>query len=698
MIFQKFKKTISIITLFAYLLGFLSVPSISYSAGNEGLTAIRIGGNDISYDNNVPQTVNHIYLDGTQISEAQLWSELQTYYNARLVGVERDTHIRIYSGDNCSATACVTVTVDYDGYSQEVERDNYYLQMSEGNPEPDSYSNFDGVSHGGGGGATNEQISRLNSLNSQIASQNSINSGIASDISSANNQLSRLQSSHASAQSQLASLEQQRNSALIRTNAAIINRNHAINERHQAKQEASNAKTEADRQAAAVSNQEQIKAQREAELARLENKSADLVSNSSNYTDQLQSNRTDIDQNIAAAQNEINQTINRHNQIADTIVGDLGITEAVDHLDIDYSDLVETPNDFEAPVLPNGAEIQTPKSHPKYNDLVDAINYHESMADMVESSSSDQVKHAYELSEIGIIQADQAYAEGNDAEGDAYLDGALTVLDSVLDFVPGVSFIKDVTSIATGVNPITGEEVSDTERALMLGALFLPAALSGTGKVVGKTAKALEKLSEKGSAKADELLESISKSEQDLSKFTHKPCNISSSTAFTQPSWNNQLVDLFNVSTFQVQANNPCNPGFVLDDLKRRFKDDQVQALADTKPGQYYEGVEAIWGKTRYRDNMKKLDDTPDLSSDIPAHHIFPKQFEEAFKNAGIWVHDPRIMAPLPKDLHTDIHAAGYNAEWSAFFRTNPDYDATVAKAKEMTEEYGFADFLKGYF
>lgn len=46
--------------------------------------------------------------------------------------------------------------------------------------------------------------------------------------------------------------------------------------------------------------------------------------------------------------------------------------------------------------------------------------------------------------------------------------------------------------MATGKNPITGEDVSDPERALTAGMLFVPSALAGSVKVVSKLAKGLK--------------------------------------------------------------------------------------------------------------------------------------------------------------------------------------------------------------
>ncbi|MGR6873475.1 pre-toxin TG domain-containing protein [Pseudomonas sp. HK3] len=562
MIFNKFKKAISVFTIFAYLIGFIAIPANTMSDSYDGLSEMRFINNDLVFDTTIDQGTDNIYLDGSKYSESDLLSELNTYYSAQLVGAERATSIDIYSGDNCAATACAVVTVDYGSYSFEY-RTNYHLTMSSGSQGSTSYISYSGTSTGDKE-ATSNQKKTLARINTDISKQNTINSGVSSDIERANSELSRQNSNHSTAKSSLASVELKRDRALSSLNTAITNRNNAVNERQQAKQEASNAKAEADRQATAVNVQENTQDQLEDELAQLENDTANLVSQIDNYTGQLQSNRSTIDQNIVAAKSEISQTLDRHNQIVDSVINDLGISQAVEDLDIDYSELVQTPNDLEAPVLPNGAEIQMSKSHPKYDDLVDAINYHESIREHVESSTSEQVKHAHDLSEIGILMADEAYAQGDDQSGDEFLENSLTVLDSVLDFVPGISFIKDVTSIATGINPITGEEVSDTERAIMLGAIFAPAIVSGTAKVTVKVGKALQVLSQRGGRageQADNLVDSLRRSDEDMSKFVTNPCRATVAVP-SSGNWVQALAMTFATSLVPMAyADEPCALG-----------------------------------------------------------------------------------------------------------------------------------------
>jgi len=558
----------------ALLVAFFSLTNthIAYAGDNAGLNFVQINQDEFDYGSPFDQTstVNH-YIDSSTISQEQLFHELNSYYTAQRTTSERIDYFEISNGDTCAATLCVTVVEDYGSYSAVTTRENFNLVMSSGSQGSNNYSS-PGSTSTSDSTATQSQINTLANINQRLSSQNSTNSGLASEISSANSELSSLNSEHSRAKSSLASAEGVRNSALSNMNSAISNRASAMGERYTAKQQASNAREEANREAAAVATQQGIKSQQENTLAKLENETAALLAQSSSYKTSISSSKSSLDSNVASAKAEISEIVNRHNAIAGTVINDLGVIEAVEDLDIDYSALIKTNNDLEIPRLPNGQEIKTQKSHPKYEQLVEAINYQKSLEEYVENSADDQVKQAYELSEIGIILADDAYSEGRDAEGDQYLEGALSILDTALDFVPGVSFIKDVTSIVTGVNPITGEDVPDTDRAIMLGALFLPAGLAGTGKLITKTAKALEKLAERGSSKADELINVVRNSDNEIAKYSKSPC--SPNVVSVDPTGSLDWVKLiafriinFAVPTAIASIDSPCPLGSVTDNV-----------------------------------------------------------------------------------------------------------------------------------
>ena len=81
--------------------------------------------------------------------------------------------------------------------------------------------------------------------------------------------------------------------------------------------------------------------------------------------------------------------------------------------------------------------------------------------------------------------------------------------------------------MTSGVNPVNREELSDTERVMMAGTLFVPSFLSGSAKVVkrlAKAAKAVIRKNKNTTKLADELVTAINKSDDDLAKYLSTPC------------------------------------------------------------------------------------------------------------------------------------------------------------------------------
>lgn len=95
----------------------------------------------------------------------------------------------------------------------------------------------------------------------------------------------------------------------------------------------------------------------------------------------------------------------------------------------------------------------------------------------------------------------------------------LETLDIVLDFVPVVGTAKDIISLATGTNPITNEELSDFEWVVTASGLLLPAVLGGTAKNIikngiKKTSEALQQVVSKGKKSAKTANKLLGKSRQ----------------------------------------------------------------------------------------------------------------------------------------------------------------------------------------
>jgi hypothetical protein len=89
--------------------------------------------------------------------------------------------------------------------------------------------------------------------------------------------------------------------------------------------------------------------------------------------------------------------------------------------------------------------------------------------------------------------ADLALQDGDYATANSLLTTAAHLTDLVVDFVPGLSLAKDAYSAFTGENPVTGEKITATERALIMGSLFLPAFAGGTAKAAIKLARLAKK-------------------------------------------------------------------------------------------------------------------------------------------------------------------------------------------------------------
>ena len=217
---------------------------------------------------------------------------------------------------------------------------------------------------------------------------------------------------------------------------------------------------------------------------------------------------------------------------------------------------------------------------------------------------------------------------------------------------------------------------------MLMATLFLPAAASGTLKVATKAAKHFEGLAAGGgewASKARAILDTVDETE-------------------------------IKISDLKIECDNPLK-GCKIDELNTRLpnklkKDadkDSIRgkSLLKTSPGEYYEGVEDVFGKTKYRDNMKDLNKTPNLDPSIEAHHIFPKQFEAEFLEIGIWVHDPRLMLPIPKTLHNRLHnGPAYNNFWKTWLDRNPNASPqdVLNVGKSYIQNSEAAAYLLGYF
>ena len=73
------------------------------------------------------------------------------------------------------------------------------------------------------------------------------------------------------------------------------------------------------------------------------------------------------------------------------------------------------------------------------------------------------------------------------------------------------------------------------------------------------------------------------------------------------------------------------------------------------------------------------------------AHHIFPQEFADVFKRAGIDIHDPQYGAWWELHEHRQ-KAKAYNAEWKEFLERDgmKTKEEIITQARAMAKKYGF--------
>jgi hypothetical protein len=94
---------------------------------------------------------------------------------------------------------------------------------------------------------------------------------------------------------------------------------------------------------------------------------------------------------------------------------------------------------------------------------------------------------------------------------------ARTWIDSAADLTPGVGLVKDLISIRTGVNPVTGEAVGATEKGILAAGILVPGALKGAAHgVTGALRTVSAAIAKNGRAvdAAKHLLEPLRKAEK----------------------------------------------------------------------------------------------------------------------------------------------------------------------------------------
>jgi hypothetical protein len=124
----------------------------------------------------------------------------------------------------------------------------------------------------------------------------------------------------------------------------------------------------------------------------------------------------------------------------------------------------------------------------------------------------------------------QARALGQHAVGIGY-----RLADLAVNFVPGVALGRDAICVLSGVNPITGETLTDTERTMIAGALLVPGFLEGAAEALtdlGRAAEDVARSAKSDAAIAEDLAGAMSRSDDAVADLVHAvPCT-SSRVAF----------------------------------------------------------------------------------------------------------------------------------------------------------------------
>jgi hypothetical protein len=239
----------------------------------------------------------------------------------------------------------------------------------------------------------------------------------------------------------------------------------------------------------------------------------DIESKEEEHTKEISEGLGDIkkDHSDEDVPGKIKDFVKEHNKVVSKVIGKQPLVDAL--------------------LQPSDANQRTPPDSIEGKKVGIAKGYIRNVREGVDSGrlksherSKDFLDFADELVDVG----DRLYSEGYKAEGDKAVSTGMRAADLATDFTPGISLAKDIISLMTGVNPVTGEVLSDTERALIAATMVMPTAFSAGAKVAARAAKAASKIAKsgpllKGGSKNGPIRETLSKPFDDLSKALTSP-------------------------------------------------------------------------------------------------------------------------------------------------------------------------------
>lgn len=151
------------------------------------------------------------------------------------------------------------------------------------------------------------------------------------------------------------------------------------------------------------------------------------------------------------------------------------------------------------PRLSENTELFTSDNMPGADKLKEILDYKTFAEEKI--IGMDRPKDRKELlnyADVNISFADLSYSEGNINTGNTYIEHARYLIDVALDFIPFVSLAKDVVSITTGTNPITGELLSQIDRGIFLGLILVPSLVSAPARQLAKIGRKIDFIRKQG--------------------------------------------------------------------------------------------------------------------------------------------------------------------------------------------------------
>jgi hypothetical protein len=430
-------------------------------------------------------------------------------------------------------------------------------------------------------------------------------SNLRAQLSSLNSQLGTLATQAQAAEGVL-------NLAIAAFNSAAQQRNIAASGMHRWLQSKSNSETEVKNFTKVIQEKNATLEQRKKDLQNLiDQTNSQSVLINQTFENKVKPGTQAVNNSSVNLGNRSVANANLHNK---SIAG----IEQTARIDKSLINSNTTPSDFAKSIEAAKADMSgvvTPKDSPYYRDLA----YTKSDLDQARAKvsiaplSEDQRKNlsaALDISELLFSIADLQFSLGDGATGDMVLARSHQVIgqvfDTLSDIAPGVSLLKDLISLGTGVNPVTFESVGDVEMAIISGALLVPGAAKLAGKRVSQAAEWLSKVVAKHqSAKAEKILDIIKKADEQLDEIVDEADCLTYSkpsiweyislipTAYACPGKVGKSVDVVEKSAEAAGVTNPKSVAKYADLAKKhevelkKLTPDQNKRLGDLANGEW---------------------------------------------------------------------------------------------------------------